>query len=67
MRAMFSGAEESATVFKIESATHALIRLDDGIRATYSSDRFCLRKVSPARFSNWTPMAKTTIIAAVDP
>lgn len=48
MRAMFSGAEESATVLKIESKTHALIQLDSGTRAVYSSDRFRLRKVTPA-------------------
>ena len=47
MRAMFSGAEESATVLKIESKTHALIQLDGGTQAVYSSDRFRLRKVTP--------------------
>jgi hypothetical protein len=49
---MFSGVEEDAIVIRIDSPTHATIRLCSGTQATYSSDIFRLRRVTPAPAKN---------------
>ena len=68
MRVMFNGAEESGTVIRIESSTHAFIKLDDG--RSYSSDRFRLRKVNPApiplKVSASAPVSATKVEKIVD-
>jgi len=58
-RAMFSGAEEDAIIVRSDSATHATITLQEGSRATYSSDLFRLRLIKQADATGNTSKSPT--------